>query len=87
LSCVELPNIVQVSIKDDGIGINIKDQEKLFDRYSRIENMNTKTISGFGIGLYLSAEIIQRHNGKIWVESKIDEGSTFCFSLPLLSDA
>jgi len=87
LSCVELPNIVQVSIKDDGIGINIKDQEKLFDRYSRIENMNTKTISGFGIGLYLSAEIIQRHNGKIWVESKIDEGSTFCFSLPVLSDA
>ena len=87
MSCVELPNIVQVSIKDDGIGINIKDQEKLFDRYSRIENMNTKTISGFGIGLYLSAEIIQRHNGKIWVESKIDEGSTFCFSLPVLSDA
>ena len=87
MSCVELPNIVQVSIKDDGIGINIKDQEKLFDRYSRIENMNTKTISGFGIGLYLSAEIIQRHNGEIWVESKIDEGSTFCFSLPLLSDA
>ncbi|MEJ5961428.1 CheR family methyltransferase [Pedobacter immunditicola] len=84
VSCVELPNVVQVSIKDDGIGINIEDQEKLFDRYSRIESMNTKTISGFGIGLYLSSEIIQRHNGKIWVESKIDEGSTFCFSLPLV---
>jgi two-component system CheB/CheR fusion protein len=84
VSCVQLPNIVQVSIKDDGIGIKFEDQEKLFDRYSRIENNNTKTISGFGIGLYLSSEIIQRHNGKIWVESKIDKGSTFCFSLPLV---
>lgn len=81
--CKELANHVQVSIKDEGMGINLEDQEKLFDRYYRIENHSTKTISGFGIGLYLSSEIIQRHNGKIWVESEIDKGSTFCFSLPL----
>jgi signal transduction histidine kinase len=56
---------------------------RLFDRYYRIENKYTKSISGFGIGLYLSSEIIQRHNGKIWVESEMDKGSTFCFSLPL----
>jgi two-component system CheB/CheR fusion protein len=83
VSCIELPNNVQISIKDEGIGINSDDQERLFDRYYRIESHKTKSISGFGIGLYLSSEIIQRHNGKIWVESEIDNGSTFCFSLPL----
>lgn len=49
----------------------------------RIENVQNRNVSGFGIGLYLSAEIIQRHNGKIWVESKPGKGSTFYFSLPI----
>jgi two-component system CheB/CheR fusion protein len=83
VSCQEVANTVQISVKDEGIGISPADQERLFDRYYRIENHKTKSISGFGIGLYLSSEIIQRHNGKIWVESEIDKGSTFCFSLPL----
>jgi two-component system CheB/CheR fusion protein len=83
VSCQEVANTVQICIKDAGIGINPADQERLFDRYYRIENHKTRSISGFGIGLYLSSEIIQRHNGKIWVESEMDKGSTFCFSLPL----
>jgi two-component system sensor histidine kinase VicK len=74
---------VRVSVSDTGIGIRPKDQEKLFQRFYRVENENIKNISGFGIGLYLASEIIQRHNGKIWVESKEDEGSTFSFSLPV----
>ena len=76
-------NNVQVSVSDTGIGIRYKDQEKLFQRFYRVENENIKTISGFGIGLYLASEIIQRHKGKIWVESKEGQGSTFSFSLPL----
>jgi two-component system sensor histidine kinase VicK len=74
---------VQVSVIDEGIGIKAKDQEKLFQRFYRVESEKMKNISGFGIGLYLASEIIQRHKGKIWVESKEDEGSTFHFSLPL----
>lgn len=78
---------VQVSIKDEGIGLNLQDKDKVFDRYFRVENKQTQLISGFGIGLYLSAEIVHRHNGKIWVESESGEGSTFHFSLPLEKSA
>jgi two-component system CheB/CheR fusion protein len=83
LSCQEFNSMLQVSVKDNGMGIKPQDKEKLFDRYYRIENVQTQSISGFGLGLYLSAEIIYRHNGKIWVESEPGKGSTFYFSLPL----
>jgi two-component system CheB/CheR fusion protein len=84
LYCKQTGSMIEVSVKDDGIGIKPQDQEKLFDRYYRVENANTSKISGFGLGLYLSAEIIQSHNGKVWIESVMDKGSTFYFSLPLI---
>jgi len=74
---------VVVSVKDEGIGIKAKDQEKLFQRFYRVESDKMKNISGFGIGLYLSSEIIQRHKGKIGTESDEGKGATFYFSLPL----
>jgi len=83
IACKESDGSVQVSVKDDGMGVKPEDQGKLFDRYFRIESALTQTISGFGLGLYLSAEIVQRHNGKVWVESEPGKGSTFYFSLPL----
>jgi len=63
--------------------LTLKITEKLFHRFYRVENEKMKNITGFGIGLYLSSEIIQRHKGKIWVESEEGKGSTFYFSLPL----
>lgn len=83
INCTTVGNSAQVSITDKGIGIKAHDLEKLFNRYYRIENQHTRNIAGFGIGLYLCAEIINRHNGKIWAESEPDKGSTFYFSLPL----
>lgn len=83
VSCLESPNGVQVNIKDEGNGVKLEDQEKLFDRYYRTDSDHTRSIAGFGLGLYLCSEIIQRHNGKIWVESEIGKGSIFSFSLPL----
>jgi len=83
VNCKKIDNTVQVSIKDEGIGIDADDLDKLFDRYYRVESKHTSHISGFGIGLYLSAEIIQRHGGKIWAESESGVGSTFYFTLPL----
>jgi two-component system CheB/CheR fusion protein len=84
VSCREIKGVVEVSITDEGLGIALQDHAKLFDRYYRIESEQTQNISGFGLGLYLSAEIIQRHKGKVWVESEMDKGSTFYFSLPLV---
>ncbi|MDB5018899.1 MAG: hypothetical protein JWQ28_26 [Pedobacter sp.] len=85
VSCQEHQGMIQVSVKDEGIGIKSQDIDKLFSRFSRLENSDTQTISGFGIGLYLCAEIIKRHNGQIWVESEPGAGSTFHFSIQQLS--
>lgn len=81
VNCEIKNNAAHVSIKDKGMGIDPAEIPFIFDRYYRVQ---TKTnISGFGIGLYLSAEIIQRHGGKIGVDSQIDKGSIFWFTLPL----
>lgn len=81
INCNVGDNIVTVSVADNGIGIFPGDREKLFERFYRGENRNS-AISGFGVGLYLCAEIIRRHSGQIWVESEFGQGSTFYFSLP-----
>lgn len=83
VDCIIVDGMARVSVKDQGMGIIAEDIEKLFERYYRVKNNHT--ISGFGIGLYLSAEIVARHKGKIWVESEPDEGATFYFTLPLKS--
>ncbi|SRR5579884_1216131 len=72
-----------VSIQDSGIGIAEEDQEKVFGRFYRVHDADQKIFPGMGIGLYISHEIIQRHHGQIWVNSKKGEGSTFGFQLPL----
>jgi two-component system sensor histidine kinase VicK len=79
VKCSQQQGMVQVSVQDEGIGILPKDVDKLFNRFYRIENVQTRSISGFGIGLYLCADIIKRHNGNIWVESEPGMGSTFHF--------
>jgi len=83
VACVTVNNMAQLSVKDQGVGIEPQDISKLFERYYRVEGKQAMSIAGFGIGLYLCDEILQRHNGKIWVESKVGEGSTFYFSLPM----
>lgn len=71
-----------ISVTDYGAGISPQHQSKVFDRYYRVESAHSKTILGFGIGLYLCSEIIKRHDGRIWVQSEMGKGSTFGFSLP-----
>lgn len=80
--CDDVDGNIRVSVKDEGIGIREEDLPRLFERFYRVRDVETRNISGFGIGLYLCAEIIKRHNGKIWAESRLGEGSTFYFTLP-----
>ncbi|MNK90277.1 Sensor histidine kinase YycG [compost metagenome] len=82
IKCERVDAEIIVSVEDEGIGIKENNIPKLFDRFFRVDSAVTKTISGFGVGLYICAEIIKRHEGKIWVESKFGKGSTFYFSLP-----
>ncbi|MDQ3076266.1 MAG: ATP-binding protein [bacterium] len=75
---------VLVSVKDFGIGINKKDQGKIFDRFYRVCDTDEKTYPGLGMGLYISSEIIKQHQGKIDVKSIKGKSSIFSFSLPLI---
>ncbi|MET4082557.1 PAS domain S-box-containing protein [Pedobacter sp. UYP30] len=84
VACVAEAKNALMSVKDQGMGITELDQKKLFDRFYRVEGKESATIAGFGIGLYLCSEIILRHDGKIWVKSKLGAGSNFHFSLPLV---
>jgi len=81
-SSVIQKNVV-VSVKDEGIGIKKNYQQKIFERFYRVEGKSEKTFPGFGIGLFISSEIIKRHKGNIGVESDPGKGSLFYFSLPL----
>lgn len=80
---IKEPGFICVSITDQGMGISNKEFTKLFERYYRSESIKASTISGFGIGLYLSAEIVLLHGGKIWVDSEMGTGSVFNFTLPI----
>ncbi|MEP6726329.1 MAG: PAS domain S-box protein [Bacteroidota bacterium] len=73
---------IQVSVQDFGIGMSIQHLDKIFDRYYRVQE-HAIHFQGLGIGLYISNNIIQRHKGKMWVESEPEKGSTFYFTLPI----
>jgi PAS domain S-box-containing protein len=84
VTCELQSQSVRVSVKDQGMGIKPQDIAMIFDRYFRVESAHTQHISGFGIGLYLSAEIVRQHEGEISVDSESGVGSTFYFTLPLI---
>ncbi|KQS91662.1 hypothetical protein ASG21_04130 [Chryseobacterium sp. Leaf394] len=81
ISIEKINDKIKVIVKDEGIGIKPENLDRLFDRYYRVEQESI--IAGFGIGLYLSAEIIKAHGGKIWAESEFSRGSTFFFEVPV----
>ncbi len=76
-----------LSVKDEGIGIPSDQKEQLFERYFRARNVSVTSYGGLGLGLYISRDIVERHGGRIWVESEVGRGSTFYVALPLLGTA
>jgi len=73
----------QVSVVDRGIGIKKEDQEKIFEPFSQLDDLQAEGKGGTGLGLTLARQIIEKHGGRMWVESKYRKGSKFSFTLPL----
>lgn len=83
VSILQENGLVKVGVRDQGIGIPEDKLEEVFSRFYRITE--NKNVSGLGLGLYLSQQIVERHHGRIWAESKPGEGSSFFFTLPMMT--
>jgi PAS domain S-box-containing protein len=77
---------IRVLVLDRGIGIRPAEQRKIFERFYRSKFNDNISFSGFGIGLYISAEIVRRHDGEIGVISEYNKGAEFYFSLPAIEN-
>jgi two-component system phosphate regulon sensor histidine kinase PhoR len=74
--------LLRVSVKDQGLGIPPDQLHKVFAKYQRVESAGHKSIAGTGLGLFIVKEYVEKHGGKIWVESEVGKGSDFIFELP-----
>jgi len=73
---------VEIAISDTGIGISPEHQKKIFDKFYRVDSSLTQKVGGLGIGLSLVKKCVEVHNGRIWVESELNKGTKFVFTLP-----
>ncbi|MBN1487843.1 MAG: HAMP domain-containing protein, partial [Anaerolineae bacterium] len=79
-------NETLIYIADTGIGIAHEDQIRLFEKFYRIKRRETSEIPGTGLGLALVRSIVERHNGRVWVESELNQGTTFYIVLPFVDE-
>jgi signal transduction histidine kinase len=73
---------VRFSVRDDGLGIPLVEQQRIFDKFHRLDPDMTRGVGGTGLGLYICKQLVDQMNGRIWVASREGEGSTFAFELP-----
>ncbi len=82
LTCKKKDDGVIFSVADQGMGISEEHLPKVFERFHRVDNRDTRKVGGTGIGLYLVKHLVEAHGGTIWVESVVGKGSSFIFTLP-----
>lgn len=81
----EAGQFVQVNVTDSGIGIPEQDLQFLFERFFRSERTEVQVVDGTGLGLSITKSFVEMLGGEIWVKSKVDQGSTFSFTIPIVA--
>lgn len=82
LSATERSQAILICVKDSGSGIPTDQIALVFERSQQVDSKESRRLGGTGLGLAIYKQIVQQHGGKIWVDSKLGKGSTFCFTLP-----
>jgi signal transduction histidine kinase len=75
-------DFVRFTVQDEGLGIPTSEQERIFEKFHRLDPNLTRGVGGTGLGLYICRELLHRMNGEIWVRSEVGKGSVFTFDLP-----
>jgi len=78
---------IKVCVVDSGEGIPAEAVDLIFDKFVQLKNFQDAESGNIGLGLAIAREIVEAHHGKIWCESKVGQGSRFCFSIPLVSQS
>ncbi|MEW6096861.1 MAG: ATP-binding protein [bacterium] len=77
-----IDKMVQISVTDTGIGIAKENYQKVFEEFEQVDSAYSRQYAGTGLGLPLTKKLIELHGGKIWLESELEKGSTFTFTIP-----
>lgn len=80
------PEVVHIAVEDNGIGIKAEELGKLFQKFSRVGDRDTRKIPGTGLGLSISKNLVEMQGGRIWCESEFGRGSTFHFTMPVVEE-
>ena len=86
ISARVIGKLVEIVVKDQGIGIAERDQERIFERFYRVDPARSRETGGTGLGLSIVKHVVANHGGDISVWSQVGEGSTFTLRLPLIDE-
>jgi signal transduction histidine kinase len=87
LTATAIDGVITISVSDSGIGIAPEDQAAIFEEFRQVGRDDTRKQEGTGLGLTLAKKFVELHGGRIWVESRVGQGSTFNFTLPIRPDS